>query len=875
MRLLRLHIENFGILQNYKLELDEGLNVLYEKNGWGKSTLAVFIKAMLYGLPASTKRSLEENERKKYTPWQGGVFGGSLEFVCEKGRFRVERSFADKESGDRFALYDLNTNKPSDAFTEKLGEELFGIDADGFERSTYLSQRAQYGRSESISIQTKLGDLLDDVNDMGNYDTATEALEKRRKFYRLTGNRGAIAEEEKKVLTLRAELESCTQTEALAEDQRASRRACAEQLEAATEEEVLLQKKRDAVMRVKERAAQMEEKSRRLAELAELETKKKQTAEIFCGFIPSVEELNAAKISLDTLRETEATLRAIPQTSPDAEELEFLQALFSEGLPRTEELDAQIQAADKLRRMRESQKRLNEELSMIPTDLRFSVGVPTPEAFESAFNTLSNMKKIQADTESFEDKIANDQHRAKKKKDGRLAISGIGSALGVIALVLSFLLDGTLSTALLIAGGTLVVVGGILIAIFAGKNKEQKKLESQLDEGLRQKAEQLRQAKGALERFFLQCQTSIEDCTEDEIYRLLTELSLAAVQARENVHRRRARREQLGELGRAAEQLRARLAAYVATFDRDVEESEFAQMLSSLRRDAERYLLLLRQEDRRIRQRNAVTEQRNAIDAELRPFLKRYDPTGAKKAEDVVASITNSFNVYRSLCEDLRKKDLALREFIAEKKLDQPLPEEEQISPDKLIEQERALQTRISDLRERQTRLGMELERLAEQTDRIPDLESTLASTEARLAEYNKNFKTVTTAQKMLEEAKEALSTRYLAGMQESFSRYLSDLTDGEASESVLDTSFDVRMRDAGQSRTMESYSKGSQDTVRFCVRLSLTDALYADGERPFLLLDDPFVNLDESRLEAVQAQLKKLSERYQIIHMICHEGRK
>jgi uncharacterized protein YhaN len=73
----------------------------------------------------------------------------------------------------------------------------------------------------------------------------------------------------------------------------------------------------------------------------------------------------------------------------------------------------------------------------------------------------------------------------------------------------------------------------------------------------------------------------------------------------------------------------------------------------------------------------------------------------------------------------------------------------------------------------------------------------------------------------------------------------------------------------------MESYSKGSQDTVRFCVRLSLTDALYADGERPFLLLDDPFVNLDESRLEAVQAQLKKLSERYQIIHMICHEGRK
>ena len=100
MRLLRLHVENFGVLQNYDLTLTDGLNVLYEKNGWGKSTLAVFVKAMFYGLPASAKRSLDENERKKYTPWQGGAFGGSLEFVCQKGRFRVERFFGDKESLD-------------------------------------------------------------------------------------------------------------------------------------------------------------------------------------------------------------------------------------------------------------------------------------------------------------------------------------------------------------------------------------------------------------------------------------------------------------------------------------------------------------------------------------------------------------------------------------------------------------------------------------------------------------------------------------------------------------------------------------------------------------------------------------------------------
>ena len=196
MKLLRLHIENFGTLADYDLDLREGLNLLYQPNGWGKSTLAVFIKAMLYGLPTSSKRSLDENERKKYTPWQGGVYGGSLEFVCQKGAFRVERFFAAKESGDTFALYDLATNLPSNAFSASLGEELFGVDADGFERTTYLSQRETGPVGGNNSISAKLGNLLDDVDDIGSFDGAMEALEKRRRFYTLTGNRGAIAEVE-------------------------------------------------------------------------------------------------------------------------------------------------------------------------------------------------------------------------------------------------------------------------------------------------------------------------------------------------------------------------------------------------------------------------------------------------------------------------------------------------------------------------------------------------------------------------------------------------------------------------------------------------------------------------------------------------------
>ena len=119
MKLIRLEIEGFGKLRDYAMELTDGLNVLCEENGFGKTTLAVFIKAMLYGLPASTKRDLDKNERKKYAPWQGGPYGGYLIFTHEGKRYRLERSFGDSPKNDTFKLTNEDTHRDSCDFTAR------------------------------------------------------------------------------------------------------------------------------------------------------------------------------------------------------------------------------------------------------------------------------------------------------------------------------------------------------------------------------------------------------------------------------------------------------------------------------------------------------------------------------------------------------------------------------------------------------------------------------------------------------------------------------------------------------------------------------------------------------------------------------------
>ena len=65
------------------LFLYDGLTTICQGNGFGKSTFAAFIKAMFYGFPRTGARNIVENERKRYDPWQGGKYGGYLEFEIQ------------------------------------------------------------------------------------------------------------------------------------------------------------------------------------------------------------------------------------------------------------------------------------------------------------------------------------------------------------------------------------------------------------------------------------------------------------------------------------------------------------------------------------------------------------------------------------------------------------------------------------------------------------------------------------------------------------------------------------------------------------------------------------------------------------------------
>ena len=58
MRLLSLYVKSFGKLRDFSYEFTEGFNEIKEDNGFGKTTLAAFIKAMFYGYANNKKTDI-------------------------------------------------------------------------------------------------------------------------------------------------------------------------------------------------------------------------------------------------------------------------------------------------------------------------------------------------------------------------------------------------------------------------------------------------------------------------------------------------------------------------------------------------------------------------------------------------------------------------------------------------------------------------------------------------------------------------------------------------------------------------------------------------------------------------------------------------
>ena len=133
-----------------------------------------------------------------------------------------------------------------------------------------------------------------------------------------------------------------------------------------------------------------------------------------------------------------------------------------------------------------------------------------------------------------------------------------------------------------------------------------------------------------------------------------------------------------------------------------------------------------------------------------------------------------------------------------------------------------------------------------------------------------RNYKLLKTTETLLKEANDSLLAKYVKPMKDRLNEYLSIVSNKNF---FIDTDFNFTYEEDGIRREIDYYSKGIQQIVVLCMRFALIDCLYQDN-KPFIILDDSFVDFDKNNLEYIKDILNKLKNNYQIIYFTCHDSR-
>lgn len=825
MRLIKCYIENFGTLHDFSYDFSDGINAIQQENGWGKTTFGVFIKAMFYGLEYAPRKKTAENERKKYYPWQGGNFGGSLEIEAREKRYKIERYFGKKDKEDSFVLYDMKTGLVSSDYSEKIGEELFHIDMASYERSTYIPQNG-IAISMTDSINAKLSNLVENGNDINNYENAYARLEEHLKVYKKIGGRGKIAQLQEKIFAKQDEIEECKNKaegmaliEAQIEQQLVQRRGL----------ELIRNNLKEEVLRAsagKEQAAKKhhyESLKKRVADIAE---QKRPYDVIFANGLQTEDQLAAVEEKFAQLAQAEQERALAHLNEEEEKQLDSLDEFFVGGCPDMPLIEMYLGESSQSVAIKDEMIRLRTSLEVLSAQKE------------------QEKARVQAEQERGKE-LQREAYKKAKEKVELLKKLLLTSAILVFALgAASFL------TTLPFWAGISGMAAGIVLLLISitRKPKEASPEGASVEVSLPEDKE-----------------TAFDSAYQAEVEKLQADLDHLSAQE---------------------EEMQEHYRIFIAQFAvKNIDENPI-QLLTEIKSKAMEYQNLSAREEERREQNEKLAGIIEEIQSQIHAILGSIHAAYTQK-ENLRAGYEQLLadqKEYVRLEKELESSRMDLQEF-CEVNLEIRFEEEgqelvqaqeqqsETVSLEELQNQEKKNEALIEEINKTIHSYRKDMDAMSVIVDMQNDFEEELESLLNELAEAQNRCNILEKTMLYLKEAKESFSTHYMGAMQEGFHKYAALMDSGKAKDIRLDVQLDAQKTVGGSIKGSEYFSTGNRDFIGICIRLALIDALFEE-EKPFIILDDPFVNLDDEKVKNARNLLQEIAKEYQIIYLVCHSSR-
>ena len=803
MKILRCHIENFGKLSSLSIDFKDGINVINQSNAWGKSTLAAFLKAMFYGLDAKKDAKAFEKERVLYRPWQGGVFGGELDFEIAGKAYRISRSFGRTEKTDEFHLYDLQTNLESTDYTEQIGTEVFDLDSASFKRTVFIAQNDCVG-GVSDRINAKLGNLAENTDDINNFDSASRRL--KDILNQLTPERvtGSIKKRKSYITKLTQELRSFEAAQEGMEGIRRKEQVVSSQVQELTE---IRQNYAQALVVASEESRKKElyvQYDALCKEVEEKEEKLNALKAYFPNGVPSKDEFRELMQNVRNMENREVQLKGLELSVNEHDSWNKLQGMFESDVPTIKQIETSLETLSSIDKQKENLASLETHIHLLEKELAEEVEEPV---FERISHKIPMFTGI-----------------------GIFAVGIVTLILywaGVFQKVLSQNANPSTGNYLMFAIVLTIVVGaGLFIA--------------GLLQGQRVKNEHC------------SWRRSVEE-EHDDLNQRHTELKEKASSLKEHIN-----------------QVHGTVGTFLERFRIYCKVDEYSAKLYELKNQLTEYERLTERLSESMDARTVLESEKQKISA----FAEKY---GYRMSENFASELSGyqdkaaEYHMVSAAYEEVWKKREAF-----EQRQNKSFWTKEAHCPYSIDELNQMIQqadAKLEELKVARTQYTKQLEELQEQLDLRDEKQAELGEQLQQQKKDTKKYLIVKLTQEYLTKAKEQFTARYMDPIANGFSKYFQMLAGDNSGEWIIDANINLKMKEQGELRDTRWLSAGYQDLLGVCMRMALVDTMYKQ-EKPFLIFDDPFVNLDAKKVAAGNQLLLDVAKEYQVIYFTCHDSR-
>lgn len=924
MNLKTCHIINFGNLTNKDYTFDEKITALMRDNGAGKSTLADFIKIMLYGMETIKANDTSFKEREHYYPFNGQTFGGTLILEHLGKIYRIERTFDVKSATkDKKTIYvdDVETT-----FGKEIGEELLGLNKESFEKLLFINA-SDIKIEANSNIKQKLNSLIASTSetDKLNIKSLTSSITEATK------NINAI---QKDINEYKMEIERKTNLKASLPN----KYQMVGKINKEYDDLHNKQKAYMEGAALKERWQNYDEKQAKITNLTnELNNLNKQfplgmpsdtelatLSEKLSERTTLISVDHATEFSKEKTDELNALKKLFTKGGPNSEEMEQLKVVDQAIKENQQIIQNQMLSSDKKVQLTKYQNKfadgkVNEAyLNNLDQKIREYQGLEiqlqntclSTEEKEIKARCLdknidsdeATLKELMSDYEKHDqsNKTSTSMSVLPTKRHHKKYIILLALALVMIALGIGLIFIQKIVGSITISIGAItLIVDGFLYL----NNKIQQNFSSNHVKDVAIDNELFNKITQIFASYSISLSTNIY--AEYESWQTLIKNYRDIEKKDLNYQQKDTSYQTLGN------EIKAALDDYVV-YDNFIEGinqlrndfvnyeklSQDANEIEEKIKQAQDKLDQLKQEYQNVFVKYQIDsnqfidyyafkekyEKYESLNNEMHSYenKKQKLQESLKQVENAIKEIddkyqlglidhTNTLDEIKTSCQEKQRlnNDIKLRTQeiqnyqTTNKLINRP-------DFDKLIDYSDDLKIKLEEL----TRKQNEIKEIEKQMDELEIDLAKLNELNDQLATYNHQKYILESVKKEFEIAQINLDKKYLDPINNEFNKYKAIIDKTIGYETTIKRDFNVELEVNGQAKSDMYLSAGQKSILALCYRLAMLDNIYKDLPI-FIVMDDPFMMLDQNNLDIVRNMINDIIAEKQIIYFSCHESRK